>query len=1145
MSPGFGKPEGLAPNTCSTKEKRKVASLKWSSTCWVERLKSTKGMNSKTHDPRPSGLLPIFAARLSILARSGRAALLAAAGLFASIAGAQTVYILDGANLRTAPLASPAAISAPLPITGVTAGETLVSIDVRPQNQQLYALGVNAAANTATLYCLSPKTGFAGVVGSGSFSFTTDGVIPVDFPDPATVGWDIDFNPAADRLRVVAGSLNFRLDPNTGLGVDGNNGGAVGTGTNPDGPINGGTTTVSATAYTNNQPNNGNVTTQYTLDSSSNSIFIQNPPNSGTQTLGLTVTLGGGPLDFSTIVGFDIPAGVNAPATNAAVTTGSGFALMNVGGVTGLYSLNLVNGQATFLGTVANGKSLAIRQELGAAVAMNSTGTALVRFSTTTPLTVTTQTLNLAPLVAGEALVGIDFRPQTGQFYGLAIDHSANTGSLYLLDPQNGTVALAVPGTASAITFAGVDFPDPAVAGYGIDFNPTVDRLRVVTSNGRNFRVNPNTGLPAAATVDGNINGSGVTGVSATAYTNSYGQSLTGGVTTQYTLDAVSNSLYIQNPPNNGTQTLPLPVTVGGSPLDFDDLNGFDIPSAVAVTVSNTVAVGDGWFVATVGGVTKLYRLNLATGAATSVDNVGAGTTPLSGLTVFTTPVLRVQDSTSAVIFDGLKTIDFGNVPQGSVATSTVTVTNTGTQTLIYSATIPAGGYAVTQNASGTLAPGGGTATIEISYNGAATGVENKTLTIATNDTANAAFDIALTGNSFLGLTDDAATVTTGNTTLFPMANDGLGSDFEITSVSDLAIAISPNGRSLIIPPGFSGSFNYTVSDGTLAGIGTINVTAGTPVVNPINYSGLLTALDGEIVGSATATISAHGLATVKLAGGTVKAATKISVPTVGSSGANFTPLGYVTLERRINGTLQVSLTALGGDIGGTLLPVQKTAPVAKHHIALASINATLPGGSYAIATTSVKGVVKITGLLPDGVPFSAASALRDNQTIAFYTAVKGPKPPAMVGGELTLANLTKTDITGQVSWLKQPQLPGVKGLHLDFVDTVMNANGSLYDGTTLLPPGNGTLNLSGGDLNGNESNAVMISTAGIPTVPTGALKTWTGAKLKLGKFAATVMVPAFTKAVKGSGLYLPKSKRAWGFFPGKTVGGRIELTVP
>jgi hypothetical protein len=118
-------------------------------------------------------------------------------------------------------------------------------------------------------------------------------------------------------------------------------------------------------------------------------------------------------------------------------------------------------------------------------------------------------------------------------------------------------------------------------------------------------------------------------------------------------------------------------------------------------------------------------------------------------------------------------------------------------------------------------------------------------------------------------------------------------------------------------------------------------------------------------------------------------------------------------------------------------------------------------------------------------------------------------------------------------------------GLHLGLVDTLMNAYGSLYDGTAPLPSVNGTLRLSGGDLTMNETNAVIVSTDGIPAVPTGALKTWTGVKMKTGKFTAAVTVPALTKPAKGSGLYLPKSNRAWGFVPGQTVGGRIELTVP
>ena len=632
----------------------------------------------------------------------------------ALIARGAPMYAVSGNMLLRFDTASPTVISSTVPITNISAGETLVGIDFRTQNGLLYGLGVNATADTATLYAISVRTGFAGVVGTtGSIAFTTDGTTVVDFPDPATVGYGFDFNPAVDRLRVVAGSLNFRANPNTGLGVDGDNGGAVTPGTNPDGSTN---ITVDAAGYTNNQPNNGNITTLYTLDAASNRLFIQNPPNAGTQTLGQIVTLGGNPLDFTTINGFDIPAGVNAPASNAAVTTGSGFAALNVGGTTALYSINLVNAVATLIGNIGNGttavQGVAVQSDLGGfpAVSMNAAGTNLIRFNTSTPGTNTTQAITVASLAAGEQLVGIDFRPQTGQLYGLAINATANTGTVYIVDPQSG--ALTVVGTQGGIAFVAadgvtpVDFPDPAVSGYGIDFNPTVDRLRVVTSTGLTFRINQtngtpvdgnlNSGTPPGVNTDGNINGSGVTGVSGAAYTNSFGQSLTGGVTTLYTLDGITNGLYIQNPPNAGTQTVPLGITVGGNQLDFTDINGFDLSPGVRVSASNAAATGVGYAVLTVAGATRLYSINLANGVTTDLGAVGAGTTALAGFTL--ADRFDPQPSTTTIISDN---------PEPSVVGQTVTVvysvaTSGGTPTGNVVVTISGGA----ETCTGTVAAG-------------------------------------------------------------------------------------------------------------------------------------------------------------------------------------------------------------------------------------------------------------------------------------------------------------------------------------------------------------------------------------------------------------------------------------------------------
>ena len=72
--------------------------------------------------------------------------------------------------------------------------------------------------------------------------------------------------------------------------------------------------------------------------------------------------------------------------------------------------------------------------------------------------------------------------------------HTQVTGAATVVGASAGLVAY-VDGTG-----APVDLP-PAATGYGFDFNPTVDRIRVVTGSGLNLRINPNDGNP----VDGNL----------------------------------------------------------------------------------------------------------------------------------------------------------------------------------------------------------------------------------------------------------------------------------------------------------------------------------------------------------------------------------------------------------------------------------------------------------------------------------------------------------------------------------------------------------------------------------------------------------------------------------------------------------------
>ena len=561
--------------------------------------------------------------------------------------GTGLILLTEANQLVTLTDTAPTQISPPLAITNVTAGQTLVAIDVRPINQQLYGLGVDAITDTIQLYCISTVNGFATPVGpANSMTATVGGTVQLD-----ATRYGMDFNPAADRLRVVTSAgVNFRINPNTGACIDTDGNG--GNGINPDGAINGLTTTVGEVAYTNNVPD-GIVTTLYTIDPSTDSIYIQNPPNNGTQVTATGIKVGGIPLNFTAACGFDIPVGVNV-ATSNTPATGSGYAVLE-SGTRRLYRINLGTGDATQLSIPAGItiRSLAVRTQVPLAIALDASAN-LVRFRRNTPTTTTTVALNLAGLVANETLVGIDYRPATGQLCGLGINSTNNNGSLYIIDPMTGVVSLAVAGTASAIEFvneSGADIPlPPASDGYGMDFNPTVDRLRVTSGNaggaGINFRVNPVTGFPVDGNLgivspapsgtnpDGTLNGS-ATGATATAYTNSFGQPQTGGTTTLYALDPATNSLLIMNPPNSGTMTVAKTVKLNGTSLDFTAASGFDITQDGATTVtSNLASPGDGWAALTVGGVTRLYRINLRTAEATLAGNIGAGTSVLVGLAV-------------------------------------------------------------------------------------------------------------------------------------------------------------------------------------------------------------------------------------------------------------------------------------------------------------------------------------------------------------------------------------------------------------------------------------------------------------------------------------------------------------------------------
>lgn len=560
-------------------------------------------------------------------------------------APAFNAHVLVNGN-SLAPLATsyPAGVETPLAISGLAAGETLVSIDRRPQNGFLYGLGFNASAGSVQLYSIATQSGVATPIGVTGDFVGPDGVTRVAVGAGAGTTFGIDFNPTVDRVRVVnSAGQNFRLNPNSGAFVDGNTAVA---GVNMDGAINGPTTQIQETAYTNSAQD-AMMTTQYTLDAATDAVCIQNPPNAGTQTACQALSSA-----VDAVLGFDITPDVAVMTANAPAV-GSGVAVLTLAGQPGsiLASVDLANGMVGNVGAVpagVNGLAVQATPTLPF-VGLSADATQLVRFSLATSTRVATSaSVTIAGVGLGEVLVGLDYRAQTGQLYSLGVNATANTATLYLLDPQTGAAtAVGLPGQIAFVDATGIPVDLPAAsAGYGFDFNPTVDRVRVTTGSGLNFRVNPITGgpvdgnlndtaaPPAGTNTDGAINGlpAGSTGVTGAAYTNNFGQPLTGGVTTQYVIDAQSDRLFVQNPPNAGTLTVPLAITLGGVALDFTAVNGFDIPSDVRVTASGVPpTTGSGYAALTVAGAQRLYRIDLVTGAAT---DLGALPAALSGVAV-------------------------------------------------------------------------------------------------------------------------------------------------------------------------------------------------------------------------------------------------------------------------------------------------------------------------------------------------------------------------------------------------------------------------------------------------------------------------------------------------------------------------------
>jgi hypothetical protein len=199
-------------------------------------------------------------------------------------------------------------------VSGLQSDTKLVGIDYRPANGALYGLG-----DQAGIYVIDPATAAATLVARANVALQG-------------TSFGVDFNPAADRLRVISDTgQNLRINVADGVTtVDGSL-------TNPPNPATG----VTGAMYTNNDADPNTVTTLFDVDSALDQVSIQSPPNNGT----LVAT---GKLGVDTTP--DVAADIYSEVKNGSTVSNTAYAALSSSTGTSFYKVDLLTGKASRTG---------------------------------------------------------------------------------------------------------------------------------------------------------------------------------------------------------------------------------------------------------------------------------------------------------------------------------------------------------------------------------------------------------------------------------------------------------------------------------------------------------------------------------------------------------------------------------------------------------------------------------------------------------------------------------------------------------------------------------------------------------------------------------------------------------------------------
>jgi hypothetical protein len=200
----------------------------------------------------------------------------------------------------------------------------------------------------------------------------------------------------------------------------------------------------------------------------------------------------------------------------------------------------------------------------------------------------------ISGLPAGVSLRGIDFRPMTGDLYGVGSD-----SVVYRVNPM--TAIAVAEGPAFTPALRGTSF--------GVDFNPTVDKIRVTSDAAQNLRLNVDEGTVLSADKDLNP---GTPQIVGSGYTNSSFSATRPTATQLFAIDAESDQILLQNPPNDGTLTMGKRLGIDVGPQAGFDIAGAENTGYLATSSSRSRGSG-------------LYRVDVTTGKTRFAGRIGGG----------------------------------------------------------------------------------------------------------------------------------------------------------------------------------------------------------------------------------------------------------------------------------------------------------------------------------------------------------------------------------------------------------------------------------------------------------------------------------------------------------------------------------------